>query len=131
MDKQTEIFAKTLYGEARGEGLKGIEAVACVIVNRLKKPCWWGRTIMEVCLKPAQFSCWNKNDPNCQLLSTDLSQEPIFDVCKRVAVRAIKGLLPDVTKGSTHYHTLSVNPKWASALVPNAQIGNHLFYTCD
>ena len=56
MDKQTEIFAKTLYGEARGEGLKGIEAVACVIVNRLKKPCWWGHTIQEVCLKPAQFS---------------------------------------------------------------------------
>ena len=131
MDKQTEIFAKTLYGEARGEGLKGIEAVACVIVNRLKKPCWWGHTIQEVCLKPAQFSCWNKDDPNRQLLNTDLSQEPIFDVCRRVAVRAIKGLLPDITKGSTHYHTLSVNPKWASALVPNVQIGKHLFYTCD
>lgn len=131
MDKQTEIFAKTLYGEARGEGLKGLEAVASVIINRVKKPCWWGRTIQEVCLKPAQFSCWNKDDPNRQVLNSDLSADPIFDVCKRIAVRAIKGLLPDMTKGSTHYHTLSVHPKWASALVPNAQIGNHLFYTCD
>ena len=130
MDNEIEIFAKTLYGEARGEGVSGIEAVANVIINRLKKPCWWGRTIKEICLKPMQFSCWNTDDPNRKKLTEDLSQEPIFDVCKRVAVRAVHGLLPDSTKGATHYHTLSVHPKWANALVPNTQIGNHLFYTC-
>ena len=130
MDKETEILAKTLYGEARGEGLSGIEAVANVMINRAKKPGWWGRGIREVCLKPYQFSCWNKDDPNRCHLEQDLTHEPIFDVCVRVAVRAIKGLLPDRTKGSTHYHTLKTHPAWAAALVPNAQIGNHLFYTC-
>ena len=130
MDTDTEIMAKTLYGEARGEGISGLEAVANVIMNRVKKPCWWGKTIREVCLKPMQFSCWNTDDPNRSKLMGDLSHDPLFDVCKRIAVRAIRGLLPDKTKGSTHYHTLSVHPRWASALVPNAQIGNHLFYTC-
>jgi len=135
MDIETEILAKTLYGEARGEGLNGIEAVANVILNRVKLAKqglvkWWGNNIREVCLKPFQFSCWNGNDPNCQKLSSDLSGDPVFDVCQRVAVRAIKGLLPDRTKGATHYHTLSVNPDWEGAIVPNVQIGNHLFYTC-
>ena len=130
MNQETEIFAKTLYGEARGEGLAGIEAVANVIINRVKKAGWWGKTVKEVCLKPRQFSCWNKEDANAIKLNGDLSSEPIFDVCVRVARRALSGLLPDRTKGSTHYHNLSVNPHWATGLVPNAQIGNHLFYTC-
>ena len=130
MDTDTEIMAKTIYGEARGEGISGMEAVANVIMNRVKKPCWWGKTIRDVCLKPMQFSCWNITDPNRFKLSGDLSDDPVFDVCKRIAVRAIRGLLPDKTKGSTHYHALSVHPRWASALVPNIQIGHHLFYTC-
>lgn len=130
MDNETEIMAKTLYGEARGEGIPGLEAVASVILNRVKHPRWWGKNIREVCLKPMQFSCWNIDDPNRRKLMTDLSDDPIFDICKRIAVRAIHGLLKDTTKGSTHYHTLKSHPKWANALVPNTQIGNHLFYTC-
>ena len=131
MDSDTEILAKTIYGEARGEGLNGMEAVANVIINRAKRPRWWGKTVREVCLKPQQFSCWNADDPNRVKLDSDLSAEPIFDVCRRIAVRALKGLLPDKTKGATHYHAVSVHPRWAAALVPNAQIGRHLFYTCD
>ena len=130
MDTETEILAKTLYGEARGEGISGLEAVANVILNRVKHPCWWGKNIREVCLKPMQFSCWNIDDPNRKKLMADLSDDPIFDVCRRIAVRAIRGLLKDTTKGSTHYHALKSHPKWANALVPNAQIGNHIFYTC-
>ena len=126
----TEILAKTIYGEARGEGLTGMEAVANVIINRAKHPGWWGKTVREVCLKPYQFSCWNPDDPNRKKLEGDLSADPIFDVCLRIARRALGGVLPDRTKGATHYHALSVSPKWASALVPNVQIGNHLFYTC-
>ncbi len=135
MDKETEILAKTIYGEARGENLSGMEAVACVILNRVKRaqttgPFWWGKPVSDVCLKPRQFSCWNPDDVNQARLSGDLTADNIFRICRRVAVRALRGLLCDKTKGSTHYHTLDTHPAWASALVPNAQIGNHLFYTC-
>ena len=52
-----DILARTLWGEARGETLSGKEAVACVILNRLKKTnakglFWWGNTLEEICLKP-------------------------------------------------------------------------------
>ena len=51
-DLTTDIFAKTIFGEARGETLAGQEAVASVILNRVKKSqqkghCWWGNTIVE------------------------------------------------------------------------------------
>lgn len=126
--EELEVMAKTLYGEARGEKLEGIKAVANVIVNRAKNPCWWGRDIKSVCLKPQQFSCWNENDPNSRILERDLSGDVVYGVCLNVAKRAIAGVLRDNTKGATHYHTKAVKPKWAELQVPCAAIGNHLFY---
>ena len=46
-----------------------MEAVAAVILNRVRIArerggYWWGDTIIRVCQKPYQFSCWNKHDPN-------------------------------------------------------------------
>jgi len=137
MKKQTldesEIFAKTLYGEARGESVSGIEAVANVILNRVKYALqkgsyWWGNSIIEVCKKPFQFSCWNEQDVNAPLLEKDLRDDPIYQICYRIAKRAIAGCLTDNTHGATHYHTLRCNPAWARCAVPCAQIGNHLFY---
>ena len=135
MDETTEILAKTLYGEARGETLSGMEAVASVIMNRVRHAqrigkYWWGSTIREVCLKPYQFSCWNIGDANCDLLRRDLSGDILFGICRRIAERAVKGLLPDNTNGATHYHTHAVHPVWAHKLVPCADIGNHVFYAC-
>lgn len=130
---ELEIFAKTLFGEARGEPLSGIEAVANVIMNRVKHAIrignyWWGKTVTEVCLKPFQFSCWNIADPNRSVLNTDLSNNKVYQICERVAKRALSGFLTDNTKGATHYHTKQINPAWARSAVPCADIGHHLFY---
>lgn len=130
---ELEIFAKTVFGEARGEKLSGMEAVANVILNRVKHAqrigsYWWGKTIEEVCLKPFQFSCWNKNDANFALLQQDLKDNKVYKICERIAKRALAGFLPDNTKGATHYHADSINPSWARCAVPCAQIGRHVFY---
>lgn len=129
---ETEILAKTIYGEARGESVAGQEAVANVILNRVKmnliKPMWWGKSVTDVCLKPKQFSCWNQDDPNYKILRGDLSDNPIYQICKRIAKRAIAGILKDNTNGATHYHTFNCHPLWAQHIVPCAQIGHHLFY---
>ena len=41
-----DILARTLYGEARGEGTEGMEAVANVIMNRYRKPKWYSGYIV-------------------------------------------------------------------------------------
>src|SRR5688500_4029200 len=60
-----DTLARTLWGEARGEGRNGMQAVANVIMNRYKLARsnsgyarQWGRTVAEVCRKKYQFSCW-------------------------------------------------------------------------
>lgn len=131
---ELETLAKTIYGEARGEKQDGMDAVANVIINRVKIALehggkyWWGKDIKSVCLNPYQFSCWNDNDPNACVLHRNLSGEAVYQVCERIASRAIKGVLADNTNGATHYHTKAIHPKWATAAVPCAEIGNHLFY---
>lgn len=133
MLSEVEVLARTLYGEARGEELAGIEAVASVILNRVafakrRGRYWWGNDVKSVCLKPAQFSCWNEADPNRKKLLALSPRDPAYRLCKRIAKRAVAGELADHTEGATHYHTYAVDPFWARGHVPCAEIGNHLFY---
>ena len=128
-----DILARTLWGEARGEGRAGMEAVASVILNRvaIAKQAggyWWGTTIFQVCQKPYQFSCWNTDDPNYAKIRSLTNADLFFVIAQRVARRAVFGTLPDSTGGATHYHVAGLNPKWAQRQTPTARIGRHVFY---
>ena len=130
----SDVMARTLWGEARGEPIKGIEAVASVIMNRLLLSraaggYWWGDTIKEICQAPYQFSCWNKNDPNLPKMLAITPEDKAFAMCLRIARRAINGTLQDPTSGATHYHAKSSTPYWAKHEIPCADIGEHVFYT--
>lgn len=136
-NQDIDILARTIWGEARGESVKGMEAVAMVIMNRfvraarwtLKgKKIWWGGTIREICLKPYQFSCWNTNDPNRQKLNSVDEQDQAFVICKRIARRAVNGALQDQLEGATHYHSKGITPYWSLGKAPCCEIGNHIFY---
>jgi N-acetylmuramoyl-L-alanine amidase len=127
-----EILARTIYGEARGEfkraGIQSLEAIAHVVMNRVNQKTWFGKTVKDVCLKPQQFSCWNKGDPNYPLISSPKLTNSIFDVCKSVADEVMQGKKSDITNGADHYHTRFVNPVWSLNKQPVFIIGNHLFF---
>ena len=133
MSEDLDTLARTIYGEARGESISGMEAVASVVLNRLafsrrKGRYWWGNTIKGICRCPYQFSCWNKSDSNYALIQRVTDTDIIFCICKRIAGRAISGVLEDNTAHATHYHTKSTNPSWSRGKIPCAEIGRHLFY---
>jgi len=132
-----DILARTIWAEARGEGVAGMEAVAAVIMNRVNadlgkdgKPDWWGEGVEGVCRKPYQFSCWLPNDPNLDKLLSVTSKDPWFAHAIEIAKRAVKGELPDPTGGADHYCTEMVAPhtSWTAGRTPTARIGRHLFY---
>lgn len=122
-----EIIARTIWGESRGEGYRGQKAVCNVIFNRANKPCWWGTTPREVCLKPYQFSCWNSNDPNYLLLIGPIN-DPVYQQCMDIANMGLSNNLPDLTNGADSYEVIGLNAKWTSGLTPCAVIGHHSFY---
>jgi N-acetylmuramoyl-L-alanine amidase len=130
---EIDVLARTLWGEARGEPVEGIEAVTAVILNRVKIAqakggYWWGKDIIGVCQKPYQFSCWNKSDPSYLKLLAVTDKNIHFATCLRIARRAVAGVLPDRTGGATHYHADYVSPYWSRGETPTVIIGRHIFY---
>ena len=135
-----DVLARTLWGEARGEGEAGMIAVACVVLNRVRESLehggtyWWGRDVAGVCRARAQFSCWNPSDPNrAKLLSVDLS-DPQFRIARKVAEDAVADRLSDPmidpTLGATSYKVASLPwpYSWGHPRTPLVTIGRHAFY---
>lgn len=131
--KAEDILARTLYGEARGEAPKGIMAVGAVVMNRVRFAqergrYWWGNTVVEVCLRPWQFSCWNKNDPNLKEIQSVTLKNRRFRLCVDIAKQAMAAQVQDPTAGATHYHRIGLTPPWTRNATQTAEIGQHLFY---
>lgn len=135
--KDIDTLARTLYGEARGEykrpegGLAALIAVANVVLNRVQRGGWFGKTISDVCRKPFQFSCWNRGDPNFPLIAhVKEGDDDVFALCLHVAEKVAGEHWPDLTQGATYYHasTMSDFPSWARGHRPVLRIGRHVFY---
>ena len=133
-ERDRDILARTLWGEARGESLAGQIAVAWTIRNRVtdgKAKSWWGEGYAGVCQKPYQFSCWNKNDPNYAYLS---GAKPIpyreFAQAQIAADQVLAGKVPDPTGGATHYYatTMKKAPAWAAKAKQTLELGGHVFF---
>lgn len=127
-EREIDLTARTIWGEARGEGIRGMQAVANVIRNRVKAGSWYGQTYEDVVLKPYQFSCWNENDPNFSKIWTVDESDVQFSNAKGIAKLAYNGDLLDITGGATHYHRAGATPNWAFYMQKTAVIGNHIFY---
>ncbi|MBX3606943.1 MAG: cell wall hydrolase [Piscinibacter sp.] len=135
------VLAQTLWGEARGEQEIGMHAVACVIVNRVRKRHRGRASVTEVCLDPKQFSCWNLDDPSRAALdrvpgrpdaafATALALADLALTELALDPRAAPRALPDLVDGARHYiaSTLRQRPDWLHGQRPCAVIGRHEFF---
>lgn len=140
-DFDLDTMALTLWGECRGESLKGQQAVAWVIRNRFYQPGWWSRhagdgipddTIAAVCRDPWQFSCWNPSDrQSARLKDPSTLQRPDVQALRELAARVLwEDAANDPVAGADHYCTKKVAPytRWAKGRKPVKVIGNHQFY---
>ena len=115
------VVALTIFWEAAGESLAGKEAVASVIWNRAG-----GDTgkLIAVCKKPKAFSCWLRQNTR---VPNDAPSRRAWRECRTIAERMVNGtFVPSTT--ATHYHAVSVRPRWSVSMKRVAWIGNHKFY---
>ena len=127
-----DTLARTIWGEARGEGIDGMTAVANVVMNRVRHPRWWGHDVVSVCLKPLQFSCWNANDPNRPKILRASPANEGFALCQVIAQQAINGALDDPTGGCDSYFDTSIDPpSWAVGKEPIYSVGDLRFYRLE
>ena len=136
--KQAKCLATTIYGEARGESVKGMIAVAYTVVNRAV-----GKTICQAALEPKQYSVYNDN-PALQAAAMSLKIAPrqnnaidmvSWQQAQQLAISILRKDIPDPTKGATHYFNPVLvkqlgyqQPSWAKTFKLTAVIENHRFY---
>jgi N-acetylmuramoyl-L-alanine amidase len=126
-----EVLARTLYGEARGEGISGMTAIAWVVVNRVRRPGnRFPDTVAEVCRSPHAFSCWSPSDANAKLCSAVTEADPSFALALYIAMGVLTGQIADNTGGADHYFAASMKtwPSWAAKMRKTARIGGHVFF---
>ncbi|GBQ07937.1 cell wall hydrolase [Acetobacter cerevisiae] len=124
-----QAASRTAWGEARGEGTRGMQAVLNVIGNRAKHPGWWGHDIAGVCQAHAQFSCWDASDPNREKLLTVSDSDMQFREAQGLAACLVNGRLSDLTGGADHYYDWrGQRPYWAQGRFYKCTIGHHAFY---
>ena len=116
-----------IYYEAALEPTEGQEAVAQVILNRVRD-LNYPNTICGVVFEGADRST------GCQFSFTcmgALAQAPVGWAWKRsqtVAERMLAGHVATRVGTATHYHADYVHPWWATTLNKLTQIGAHIFY---
>ena len=122
------IMARTIIGESRGEPVAGRAAVGWVIRNRWKQQIHAESTIAGTCLKRAQFSCWNENDPNRNLILGFPETSDMYEQTLEIVDDILSDVGVDPTAGSLHYHAKGITPDWVVGHTPVIELGKHLFF---
>ena len=132
LTKDDLIVAATIWGEARGEGIEGMKAVANVIRNRANS---LNKTPKDVVLQKKQFSIWNDTttDNFLNKINKSTLKNPkdgsAWENAQNIVKNYVKTKGSDNTKGAQFYHTISIKPSWDySKLKYTTTIGNHKFY---
>lgn len=118
------IVSDTLYMEARGEGERGLRAVATVIYNRAKGSA---ARMEKVCLKPYQFSCWNGKAPKTfRIVPKSAFDRRAYALCLSIEKELLSGNFKPLGDWTHYYNPKLCSPSWAKG-VPYVKIGNHNF----
>ena len=134
-----DVIAATIVDEAGGEknALEGMQAVLNVIMNRVNGDV---RKAAMQCLKPYQFSGWNKinkkdNEDIKQFIDSKKSHSK-FKTALDLVNQAKSGSLKDITKGANHFLNVQLTkqqrkggnlPSWYNKDKVVADIGRHQF----
>ncbi|HBH87560.1 MAG TPA: cell wall hydrolase [Syntrophaceae bacterium] len=119
-------LSRTIYWEARGQGVAGMEAIANIVMNRLGHK-GFPNTICEVVRQgrehgACQFSWW------CDGRSDDAKEDKSYAIAKEISRKALNRQLTDRTGGALYFHQRKVTPSWSAEYIKTVEVGEHVFY---
>lgn len=125
--RAVECLGLAVYYEAGNQDEAGQQAVAQVVLNRVRHPAF-PATICGVVFQH------DEHRSGCQFTFTcdgALLRRPdplIWSRAQRIADAALNGAVFRPVGLALNYHADYVVPYWATTLVKNAQVGAHIFY---
>jgi spore germination cell wall hydrolase CwlJ-like protein len=128
-DKQAAVTCLTqaVYYEAGFEPMQGAQAVAQVVLNRVRHPIF-PKTVCGVVYQGAQLKTGCQFSFACDGSLKKTPAPGAWDRAKAVAEKALGGYVAKDVGEATHYHTDQILPWWAPAVTKIAQVGSQIFY---
>ncbi len=120
-------LAQAISYEAGNETIAGQEAVAQVILNRLRHPAY-PKTICGVVYQGSERKTGCQFTFTCDGSLRRARSAQSIAFATAIAERVLSGGTSLIVGGATHYHANYVSPYWAPSLVKIASIGAHIFY---
>ena len=122
--RDAECLSQAVYYEARGESGAGQQAVAQVVLNRVRHPAF-PKSVCAVVFQGARTA-------SCQFsfACDGAFHHPVESLAWRraeqVAAKALGGAVMAEVGNATHFHVAGLSTDWHLTKV--AQIGSHIFY---
>jgi len=127
-DKAEKCLAQAIYFEARAEPVRGQQAVAQVVLNRVFSP-HYPKDVCSVVYQNAHRHLACQFTFACDGIRDVVKEPDMWDRAKKIARETLDGQLwlPEVGK-STHYHATYVRPRWIREMRKMVKVGVHIFY---
>ena len=122
-----DCLTAAIYYEARSQSLDGQEAVAQVVLNRVRNPAF-PNSVCGTVYEGSSRSTGCQFTFSCDGSMVARIEPTAWDRARQVAQAAIDGFVYTPVGSATYYHTTAVSPWWAPKLVRVTQIGAHIFY---
>ena len=129
-ERATNCLALAIYYEARGEVRTGQEAVAQVVLNRVRAPIY-PKTVCGVIFQGEERPTGCQFSFTCDGSMSRPPRGPAWALARRLAEKALDGFVLVELGGATNYHNQTVQPVWSAFLNRASEIGHHVFYTSD
>jgi spore germination cell wall hydrolase CwlJ-like protein len=122
-----QCLAQAVYYESAREPRLGREAVAQVVLNRVRHPAY-PKSVCGVVFQGAARSTGCQFSFTCDGSLRWAPEPGLWREAQAVAKRALAGHVARNVGSATHYHADYVAPYWAPTLVKMKQVGAHIFY---
>lgn len=122
-----QCLTEALYFEARGEGAKGLFAVAEVILNRVESPRY-PDTVCDVVYQGTGRKYGCQFTYTCDGLPERIQEADAWARVGKVARVMLDGVPRVLTDGALFYHAAHVRPSWSLTKALTSLIGDHRFY---
>jgi spore germination cell wall hydrolase CwlJ-like protein len=125
--RDLECLTQAVYYEARGESLQGQEAVAQVVLNRVRHPAF-PKTVCAVVFQGAAAGHGCQFSFACDGSMHDRREPAAWRRAEGVAARALGGAVMAAVGKSTHFHAVGYGSQWDGDMIRVAQVGMHIFF---
>lgn len=126
--KDVKCLADNAFYEARDQGIKGMQAVIDVTLNRVASKRF-PNTVCKVVYQRKQFSWTHQKKQKVTQKELEIQYEQALHLARGMLIGFGRG----ITKGSEWYHETDISPSWSKSkkIKRTKTIKSHMFYAAN